>query len=57
MTHIDWIFLSELLVIPGTWVLACAWNNHFNNKKQIEHAAHINIVQKYLNNITNDPSL
>ncbi len=43
----DWVFLTELLVIPGIWLLVCAWNNQFADEKYFERIAHDRVLLKY----------
>jgi hypothetical protein len=52
MNSADWIFLTELLVVIGSWVLLCAWNDQFSAKKTLEDAAQGMIMRKYKENLT-----
>jgi hypothetical protein len=50
MMTMDWVFLTELLVLLSAWMMMCAWNDQFNNKTDIEHFAREIIQQKYSEN-------
>lgn len=52
MDTTDWIFLSELLVVIGSWVLLCAWNDQFSAKKTLEMAVKDTVLRKYKKELT-----